>query len=224
MANDEAEQNKTWTAYGGIIIIGSIAAVLGMSLHPTPGPDLMQNVRDMVENGDFNMAVHFGLLATYLVLSLGFVGFSDWLGLNRMAVRGGLIAYAASVVAGFAAAISGPIAMRTIAFGYAQAGPEQADYIRAAFRVAGAQNFAWGRAWMIILSAAILLWSVELIRAGGMAKYLAYFGLLVGAAGVIGIPLALIPLSPSSLVFLVLGQTAWSVGAGILLIRARASD
>jgi hypothetical protein len=54
-----------------------------------------------------------------------------------------------------------------------------------------------------------------------MAKYLGYFGLLVGAAGVIGIPLALIPLSPSSLVFLVLGQTAWSVGAGILLVRNR---
>ena len=220
MANDETGQ-QSWAAYGWIIIIGSLAAVAGMAVHPTGGPDIMANVRDMVENGGFNMAVHFGLLTTYLILLLGFVGLSDWLGLNRIFVRGGLIAYCASVVAGFAAAISGPIAMRTIAFGYAQAGPDQADYIRAAFRVAGAQNFAWGRAWMIILSGAILLWSVELIRREGMARYLGYFGLLVGAAGVIGIPLALIPLSPGALVFLVLGQTVWSVGAGMLLVRSR---
>ena len=215
------ELRGSWLAYGWIIILGSIAAVVGMSLHPTPGPDLMENVRNMVENGEFSIAVHFGLLATYLVLLLGFVGFSDWLGLGRIAVRGGLIAYGASVVAGFAAAISGPIAMRTIAFGYAEAGPEQVDYVRAAFRVAGAQNFAWGRAWMIILSAAIFLWSIELMRRAGLARGLGYFGLLVGTAGVVGIPLALIPLSPSSLVFLVLAQTAWSIGAGVLLLRAR---
>ena len=220
MATDDIEQ-KSWAAYGWIIIIGSIAAVAGMSLHPTPGPDIMQNVRDMVENGGFSIAVHFGLLATYLILVLGFVGFSEWLGSSRLAVRGGLIAYCASVGAGFAAAISGPIAMRTMAFAYAKATPDQADFVRASFRVAGAQNFAWGRAWMIILSAAVLLWSVELVRREGLPKILGYFGLVVGAAGVVGIPLALIPLSPSSLVFLVLGQTAWSVGAGILLVRAR---
>jgi hypothetical protein len=220
MASADIEQ-KSWAAYGWIIIVASLAAVAGMAVHPTGGPNIMENVRNLVENGDFNMAVHFGLLTTYLILVLGFVGLSDWLGLNRIFVRGGLIAYCASVVAGFAAAISGPIAMRTIAFGYARAGPEQADYIRAAFRVAGAQNFAWGRAWMIILSGAILLWSIELIRREGLAKYLGYFGLLVGAAGVIGIPLALIPLSPSSLVFLVLGQTVWSAGAGLLLVRTR---
>jgi hypothetical protein len=223
MAIDESGQ-QSWAAYGWIIIVGSLAAVAGMAVHPTGGPDIMENVRNMVEHGDFNMAVHFGLLATYLVLVLGFVGLSDWLGMHRLFVRGGLIAYCASIIAGFAAAISGPIAMRTIAFGYAQAGPEQADYIRAAFRVAGAQNFAWGRAWMIILSGAILLWSVELIRRDGAAKYLSFLGLLVGAAGLVGIPLALIPLSPGSLVFLVFGQTAWSVGAGVLLVRARASD
>jgi hypothetical protein len=224
MGGDEFEREKSWQAYGLIIILGSLAAVVGMSVHPTPGPDLMENVRNMVENGGFSIAVHFGLLATYLILVLGFLGFSDWLGLNRMAVRGGLIAYGASVIAGFAAAISGPISMRTIAIGYAKAGPEQADFIRAAFRVAGAQNFAWGRAWMIILSAAILLWSIELVRRAGLARLLAYFGLAVGAVGVVGIPLALIPLSPSSLVFLVLAQTAWSIGAGVLLVRARASD
>ena len=54
-----------------------------------------------------------------------------------------------------------------------------------------------------------------------LAKILGYFGLSVGAAGVVGIPLALIPLSPSSLVILVFAQTIWSVGAGVLLLRNR---
>ena len=220
MASDDIEQ-KSWAAYGWIIIIGSLAAVAGMAVHPTGGPTIMENVRNLVEDGDLNMAVHFSLIATYLVLVLGFVGLSEWLGLDRIFVRGGLIAYCASIGAGIAAAISGPIAMRTMAFAYGKATPDQADYIVSAFRVAGAQNFGWGRMWMIVLSAAVLLWSIELIRREGMAKYLGYFGLLVGAAGVVGIPLALISLSPSSLVFLVLSQTAWSVGAGILLLRNR---
>jgi hypothetical protein len=220
MASDDIGQ-RSWTAYGWIIIIGSLAAVAGMAVHPTGGTNIMENVRNLVEDGDFNMAVHFSLIATYLVLVLGFVGLSDWLGLDRIFVRGGLIAYCASVVAGIAAAISGPIAMRTMAFAYAKATPDQAEYIVSAFRVAGAQNFGWGRMWMIVLSAAILLWSVELIRREGMARYLGYFGLAVGAAGVVGIPLALIPLTPSSLVILVFAQTAWSVGAGLLLVRNR---
>jgi hypothetical protein len=220
MASDDIEQ-RSWAAYGWIIILGSLAAVAGMAVHPTGGPNIMENVRNLVENGGFNMAVHFSLIATYLVLALGFVGLSEWLGLDRILVRGGLIAYCASVVAGIAAAISGPIAMRTMAFAYAEATPDKADYIVSAFRVAGAQNFGWGRMWMIVLSAAILLWSVELLRRGGFARILGYFGLLVGAAGVFGIPLALIPLSPGTLVFLVLGQTAWSVGAGVLLLRRR---
>ena len=220
MTTDESDK-QSWVAYGWIIIIGSLAAVGGMAVHPTGGPNIMENVRNLVENGGFNSAVHFFLVATYLVLVLGFVGLSDWIGLDRLAVRGALIAYCASTVAGTAAAISGPIAMRTMAFAYSEATPDKADYIVSAFRVAGAQNYAWGRMWMIALSAAMLLWSVELVRRQGFARMVACAGFIVGAAGVVGIPLALVPLTPGALVILVLGQAAWSVGAGLLLLRGR---
>lgn len=219
--DEAAKGHSDRTAYGWIIIVGSLAALAGMAVHPTGGPDIMENVRNLVEDGAFNMAVHFSLIVIYLVLVLGFVGLSDWLGLGRISVRGGLVAYCASVIAGIAAAVSGPIAMRTMAFAYSSATPDKADYIVSAFRVAGAQNYGWGRMWMIALSAAILLWSIELVRRTGFAKILAFGGFLVGAAGVIGIPLALIPLTPGALVILVFGQTAWSVGAGILLVRNR---
>ena len=109
MTNDESDK-RPWAAYGWIIIIGSLAAVGGMAVHPTGGPNILENVRNLVENGGFNSAVHFFLIATYLVLILGFVGLSEWLGIGKLAVRGGLIAYCASTAAATAPAAVGKAA------------------------------------------------------------------------------------------------------------------
>ena len=208
-------------AYGWIIILGSLATLGGMALHPTAGGRIMENVRNLVENGAFNAQVHFFLITTYFVLLLGFFGLSDWLGGRRLLVRGGLIAYAVGTFAGSAAGVAAGFVLRTLAFGYANARPDEINSVVSAFRVAGAFNYAWGRMWMIAVSAAILLWSIEMVRREGLARPLGAFGLLVGVAGVIGIPTGLIALSVTALLGLVLAQTAWSVGVGVLLIRSR---
>ena len=73
---------------------------------------------------------------------------------------------------------------------------------------------------MIAVSAAILLWSIALVRREGMAKPFGYLGIAVGVAGFIGIPTGLIPLTVVALVGLIFGQTIWSIGAGALLVRS----
>jgi hypothetical protein len=218
-SNDPVEIQVDRRAYGWIIVVGSIAALGGMALHPTGGGRIMENVRNIVENGGFNAAVHMFLITTYFVLLLGFLGFSDWLGGKRLVVRGGVIAYAVGAFAGSAAAIAAGFVLRTLSFSYVNAKPDEINSVVSAFRVAGAFNFAWGRMWMIAISVAIGLWSIELLRREGLARPLGFFGLVVGLAGVIGIPSGIIALSVSALLGLVLAQTAWSVGAGVLLIR-----
>ena len=218
---EEARKIPAQAIYGWIIIVGSLAALGGMAGHPTGGGKAMDMVRELAANGGFNALVHGFLIGVYLLLTLGFWGFSDWLGSDRPAVRGGIIAYAAGAFAAVAAAIQSGFVGRTLAFNYLDAKPEEVNSIVAAFRVSGAQNYAWGRMWMIAISAAILLWSIEMVRRDGSAKYLGWFGLIVGVAGFIGIPSGLIPLTVIALIGLILAQTAWSIGAGVLMIRSR---
>lgn len=206
-------------AYGIILIVGSLLAFGGMSLHPSGGGAPLEMVRRIIQSGSFNAAVHGFLMAVYLLLVLGFFGFSRWLGGNRPLVQAGFIAYVAGAFAGIAAAISAGFVMRSIALGYTDAGPGQEDLVRNAFRVAGAFNYAWGRMWMLAISIAVLLWSIALLRRESPARLVALFGIAVGGVGTIGFVTGLISLSIMAVLGVIAGHTLWSVAAGWLLVR-----
>ena len=207
--------------YGWIIIAGSIAALGGMAVHPTGGGTALEMVRDLIAEGGFNAWLHGLLMAVYLVLLLGFYGFSLRLGMHRPLVQGGLIAYAAGVFAAIAAAISVGLRLSHRRLRLCQCRPGPGQFIVAAFRVAGAYNFAWGRMWMIAISAAILLWSLAMRGEKGAARAIALLGIAVGIVGAIGIPTGLIPLTVIALVGLIAAQTLWSVAVGVLLVRGK---
>lgn len=208
-------------AYSVLIIAGSLLALGGMAVHPSGGGKVMAMVRDLATNGGFNAYVHGFLITVYLGLTLGFFGFTRWLGGYRIAAQAGFVAYAASAIAATAAAMSAGFVNRTLAFNYLNAKPEEVNSVVAAYRVAGAFNYAWGRMWIIALSAAILLWSIELVRRGGAARLLGWFGIALGALSIAGFVLGIIPLSVVALIGIIAAQTVWSVGAGTMMLRSR---
>lgn len=210
-----------YRAHGALIIAGSVLALAGMAVHPSGGGKVMDTVRDLAANGGFNAYVHGFLIAVYLGLTLGFFGFTRWLGGDRIAAQAGFVAYSASAVAATAAAMSAGFVNRTLAFAYLTAKPEEVNSVVAAFRVSGAFNYAWGRTWMIALSAAILLWSIELVRQDGRARLLGWFGVSLGVVSIAGFVLGIIPLTVVALIGIIAAQTVWSVGAGVLMQRSR---
>jgi hypothetical protein len=210
-----------YRVHGVLIIAGSVLALGGMAVHPSGAGKVMDMVRDLAANGSFNAYVHGFLIAVYLVLTLGFFGFTRWLGGDRIAAQAGLVAYAASAVAATAAAMSAGFVNRTLAFAYLEAKPEQVDSVVAAFRVSGAFNYAWGRMWMIAMSAAILLWSIELVRRTGSERLVGWFGVALGAVSIAGFVLGLIPLTVVALIGIIAAQTVWSIGVGVLMVRSR---
>lgn len=216
---DKAADGADGRTHGWIVILGSLAALGGMMVHPTGGGRALDMVRSLVRDGGFNAGVHAFLIGVYLALILGFYGFSRRLGRDDPLVQGGFIAYVAGAFAAVAAAMSAGFVNRTLAMNYADATQDKAEYIVAAFRVSGAFNYAWGRMWVIAISVAILLWSIALLRRGGRVRLLGLFGILLGLAGAAGIGLGLLPLSVFALIGVIAGQTLWSVAVGALMVR-----
>jgi hypothetical protein len=210
-----------YRVHAWLIIAGSVLALVGMAVHPSGNGRAMDMVRDLVANGAFNAYVHGFLITVYLSLVLGFFGLTQWLGGGRVAAQAGFVAYCASVIAATAAAISSGFVNRTLAFNYLDAKPDEVNAVVAAFRVAGAFNHAWGRMWVIALSAAIVLWSIELLGLRGFARPLGWLGLSIGIVAIIGLPLGLVPLTVVALVGVIAAQTAWSIGVGVLMLRSR---
>ena len=207
--------------YGWLIAGGSIAAILLMSLHPRmSGGSPLEMVQALVRNASFNASVHGSLMAVYVMLGVSFLGLCHYLGRHQVTVQLGYAAYVLSLVAGISAAVSAGFVMATIAGGYPNPTPDQVDRIVNGMRVAGAYNFTWGRIWMIAVSAAVLLWSVELVhRDKAFERSIGAFGIALGAITIVGMIAGIIGLSVYAVIAMVAAQTVWSVLVGVLLIR-----
>ena len=207
--------------YGWLIAGGSIAAILLMSLHPRmSGGSPLEMVQALVRNASFNASVHGSLMAVYVMLAVSFLGLCHYLGRHQVTVHLGYAAYVLSLVAGISAAVSAGFVMATIAGGYPNPTPDQVDRIVNGMRVAGAYNFTWGRIWMVAVSAAVLLWSVELVRRDkAFERSIGAFGIALGAVTIVGMITGIIGLSVYAVIAMVAAQTVWSVLVGVLLIR-----
>lgn len=206
--------------HGWVIVLTAVANFGLMGLHPHAGGQPLEMVQTLIRQGAYNSAVHGALMASYLVSIVGFLGLCHDLGRHRLSVQLAFVAYVASVFAAISAAVAAGFVMRSIAIGYASAGPEQVDLITNALRVTGAFNFAWGRIWMVALSAAILLWSIALVRLPDvLPRLLGALGMLLGGLSISGLIAGSIGLNVSAVLAMIAAQTAWSIGIGILLIR-----
>ena len=208
--------------YGWIIIVGSLLTLAGMLRHPAPpGSGVMETVRWIVEVGAFNQWVHGFLIAVILVLIAGFHGFSGRLTRSPVLGQVATILYAAGGFAGICAAIAAGFAMRSIAVGYLNATPDQEALVSGLLRVLGAFNFAWGRVWIVATSAAILLWSIALLRQSKVARMPGFFGLLAGGVPAVGIVSGLLPLNVPGTIGAIAAHVLWSLWVGYLLVRSR---
>lgn len=207
--------------YGWLISGGSIAAISLMGLHPkmSSGSPL-ETVQALVRNAIFNASIHGSLMAVYVLLAVAFLGLCHYLGRHRVTVQLGYAAYVLSLIAGISAAVSAGFVMTTIAGGYPNPTPDQVDRMLNGMRVAGAYNFTWGRIWMIAVSAAVLLWSVELVRREkALERSIGAYGIALGAVTITGMIAGIIGLSVYAVLAMVAAQTLWSVLVGVLLIR-----
>lgn len=188
---------------GGILVAASLASMLVMAHHPSDAHQMAMG-----------QIVHGAMIAIVGLTALGLVQFARALGLDRLTVLGGLIAYAVALFADTGAAtINGFVVTNLVAHGVSD---------RTTFLLAWEANQALARLGVVATGVAFLLWSVGLVaRRGWMARALGTLGILAGALPMVLLATGMMRMNLHGAIPIYAGQALWMALAGLYLWSGR---
>jgi hypothetical protein len=165
--------------------------------------------------------VHGVLIALLLTVFFALTEFAWQRGITRPAIRAGLIAYAAGVVAMMGAAlVDGFVTPRVAIPG---SGLHAADLSITAqlLNLCILFNQALARLGAVAMSVGITAWSVDLVRGAGAERALGVFGVAIGLGSASALILGALQLDVHGMMLVLLLQVIWTTGVGVLLLRTR---
>jgi hypothetical protein len=205
---------------GGIAMIaGAVGGIITMILHPSG--------RDLFVPGQLEPMAYLGVGVHALALASLPVGFLGALALSRRTDSPNRLAVAALVVYGFslAAVMVAAVASGLVAPGLVReivTGPPTASAgWRMVFDYNGRLNQAFARVFAVASSAAIVLWSVAIVRSRALAPGVGIYGLLLGPAIIIAVGSGQLRPDVHGFGLVILGQAVWFIVVGALLCRSR---
>jgi hypothetical protein len=202
---------------GIALIAGSLGGIVTMAIHPR-GSGAGPLTADQVAHLAFASATaHTLAMFSFLVLFLGACG------LVRRIAAADRIAFAAIVTYGFAcvavliaAAVSGfivPSIMRHMVRDVPAAVQQWKIVIDGIFQI----NQAFARIYAVAASIAIILWSVSVLRNGGLGRAGAIYGCVVAPVIILGIGIGHLRLDVHGMIVIALGQAIWFIIIGAQL-------
>lgn len=198
---------------GIALILGSLAMVLTMVLHPT-GNDLFAG-RIML-----TIVVHTLAIASIPVIVFGFLGFSQKIGFDRSTVSFGFVTYSfGSVAVMCAGVINGLVAPALVRrFLDSDEATQQSIHLLADYGFL--LNNAFAKVFVVSASTAMIFWSIAIFKKGALARITAIIGIIVGLFGILGILSGHLRMNVHGFGLLVFAQAAWTVLIGVLMIRS----
>jgi hypothetical protein len=200
---------------GIALITGSVGGILTMAIHPSGMAS--QSAEKIAHVSLISGIAHSVALASILLLFLGACGFT-----RRIAATD-RISFAAIVIYGFAcvavmiaAAISGftiPDILKHMDRDVADAPRQWQIVIDGIFQI----NQALSRVYSVIASIAIILWSVSILRTGGLGRGVAIYGCSIPPLVIVGIAIGHLRLDVHGMAVVVLSQTIWFFVVGFQL-------
>jgi hypothetical protein len=199
---------------GLALIAGSLGMIITMAVHPHGTVNPAQ-VESMARNLTI---VHSLAVASLIVLFLGAWGLSRRLASpDRLDIIGLVVFAFASAAVMNAAVMDGfvaPNVMRRIV----EAGAGAGETWRVVFRYNFEINQGFARLYAVTSSIAIIFWSLSILRNRTLARGLAAYGCVMGAAALI-VVIGGLAMDVHGFGAVVLGQAIWFVTAGMLLRR-----
>lgn len=203
---------------GGIaLIVGAIGGVVTMSLHPT-GHQLFAPGR-FAAVALLGASVHTLAIASMPISFLGALALSQRVSSSDRLGVSALVVYGFALAAGMmAAAVSGYVAPG-LAHNLMAASPPEADGWKLLFDYNGRLNQACARILAVASSAAIMLWSVAILRQRPFARGIGIYGLVVGAATILAVMSGVLVLDVHGFGLVVFTQAIWFITVGVLMCR-----
>src|SRR3984893_547448 len=216
----EARSRAAARSAGALLIGGSILEIAAMAHHPSVhAHDVAAVLAQLQALAAVSAWVHGVLIALMLTVFFALTEFACQRGITRPSIRAGLIAYAAGVVAMMGAAlVDGFVTPRVAMLG---AGLRAADLSITAqlLDLCVLFNQALARLGAIALSAAIIAWSLDLLRRAGLERALGAAGIAIGLGCVAALIAGVLQLDLHGMMLVLVLQAAWTIGLGALLIH-----
>lgn len=201
---------------GLALIMGSVGSIITMIFHPTG--------HDLVASGHFEsmaqmtVAVHALALVSMPVLYFGAQGLSRHLATAQRLVLPALVTYAAAVIASMnAAAFSGVVAPALVR--KILAGSPANETWRIILQYNGLLNQAFAAVFTTASSAAIILWSVAILRNRALALGIGIYGCVLGPLTLAALFSGHLRLNVHGFGLVIFGQAIWFTVTGVLLWR-----
>jgi hypothetical protein len=197
---------------GIALIAGSIGGIVTMAIHPTAGGPMTaaQVDRLAVVSG----VAHGLAIASVVILFLGACGVARSLtAADRMSFAGIVVFGFACVAIFVAASVSGfilPAIMQRMAHDVENMRTWQI-VIDGIFQI----NQAFAQIYSVAASVAVILWSLSILRNGGLSRGVALYGCIVSTLIIVGVGVGHLRLNVHGMAVVWFGQAIWFVMAGI---------
>ncbi len=165
-----------------------------------------------------DQTVHGILIAAVIGLVFGFTVFALRRGLGSTAALAGLVAYALGSVPVIGAAMIDGFVVPALAARYANGSESAVTGAMQLITLCAIAIQVCTKVWLVATSAAVVIWSMDLVRAAGVKRAI---GILGFVAGVLVVVVTAITgnVSAHTLGIVVLLQTLWNVAIGVLMMR-----
>ena len=192
-----------------------------MSHHPSvQSSDVGRIVAELERMSALTGTVHGALMVLMLVALYCLTQHCLQRGLRRPLVRAGLIAYATGTLAMLGAALVSGFLIVDVASHLAYSTPAEQHVSEQLLALCHTFNQTLATFGTVALSAGIALWSIDLLRSAGLARWIGVLGCVIGLLPTVGLASGLLHLNVHGMGAVVLLQTCWSIGMGVLIYRS----
>ncbi len=211
---------------GVLLASGAALMLVFMAMHPAiHSHDVTGFFDEMERKALISGIVHGTLIGVMGVLVVGFRGFVERIGSTNALARAGLIAYIFGVAAHTLAALVNGFVVPGITARYG-AHLDTADEatlfnsVRPLLALCGEMNRSAASVGVVAMSAAIVLWSLLLLRREG-GRFVGALGLVCGLMLPLGMALGQLAMDVHGFTVRVIVQSVWYLALAVQLIRGR---
>jgi hypothetical protein len=212
--------NSTARKTGLVLVAATVLEIAAMAHHPSVAAhDVGHAIEEIARLSDLSGWVHGVLIALMLGIFYGLVEFSRRRGIVLPWVRAGLIAYAVGVLAMIGAAMMSGFAIGQVASFAAHLADPDLHASAQLLNFCVVLNQMCANLGAIMMSLGIVFWSIDLLRGPRLAWLVGIFGLLIGLVPAAALVLGVLHLDVHGMTGVVLLQSVWNIGIGVLLAR-----